>query len=64
MEDVLFLIVMHALYHFWPYKRAFGNYSFEGYHPIQMIRAQGSRIACEFAEASNVCAIVHLSRQP
>ena len=60
MEDVLFLIVVHALYHLWPHKRALGDDTFEGYHPIQMIRAQGSGIACEFAEASNVGAIVHL----
>lgn len=61
MEYVFLLIVMDALDDLGPYKRAFGDDSFQGYHTVEVGRTQGSRIASKFAKATHEGAVVHLS---
>ena len=60
MEYVLLFIIMYALHHLWANERAFCYYSFQGYHVIEAVGAKGPRVAGEFAEATNVRAIIHL----
>ena len=62
MEYVLLFIVVYALYYLWANERAFCYYSFQGYHVIEAVGAEGPRVAGEFSEATNVRAIIHLIR--
>ncbi len=60
MKDILFLVVVNALNHFWADKRAFRDNPFEGDHMVQMNRTKGSWVTCEFTEAADESTIVHL----
>lgn len=60
VEYFLLGIVMHTLDHLWSYQRALGDNSFQRYHTVEVCRAQGPRIAGEFAEAADESAVVHL----
>ena len=60
MEYVLLFIIMYALYHLWANEGALCYDSFQRYHVIEAVGAEGSRVAGEFSEATNVRAIIHL----
>ena len=62
MEYVLLFIIVYALHHLWANERAFRYYSFQGYHVIEAVGAEGPRVAGELSEATNVRAIIHLVR--
>lgn len=59
MKPLLGLVVMHTLDHFWADKRGLGNNPFERNHVVELIGAEGTRVARELAEATNVGTIVH-----
>jgi hypothetical protein len=59
MKLLLVLVVMHTLDHFRPDKRCLCNDAFKRHHVVQLVGAEGSRVARELAKAANVCAIVY-----
>lgn len=56
----LVLVPVHALDDLGPDKGALCDDTLKGDHVVEMRRAQGAGVAGEFAETSNVCAVVNL----